>query len=229
MMSLFSVNTKEARIHKFLPNRGKADDAPTTCEIQIRNAVCLPSAAAAVVLAEGGAEEFEHAFFGTGGSYPQRFYGIDEIAVFAEFANRHKVKFDGQGEERVSLIDKIRLRIEGGPQRIVWADFSIHIDDPDVDLVSYLHEHCNRSVSMVLTQDADLVDEMLATRKGMAVTTIPGELDFDTAERDAAQIDQAARGLEGAASAEIPLKTKRGPRKPAKKAAGKRRKSKKAA
>lgn len=214
-MSLFSVNTKEARLHKFLPNRGKADDAPTTCEIQIRNAVCLPSAAAAVVLAEGDAAEFERAFFGDGAGSPQRFFGIDEIAVFAEFTNRHKVKFNGEHEERCSLIDKIRLRIEGGPQRLVWVDFSIHIDDPDVELVAYLHEHCNRSVPIVLTQDADLVDEMLAKRKGMAVITT-GELDFDTSERDAAQLDQAASALEGAASAEIPLKTKR-PRSKAKK------------
>lgn len=223
-MSLFTINSKEARLHKFLPNRGKSDEAPITCEIQIRNAVCLPSSAAAVVLAEGDAAEFEKAFFGDGGNFPQRFYGINEIDCFAEFSNRHQVRFEGQGVERVSLIDKIKLRIEGGPQRLVWADFSIHIDDPDIDLVAYLHEHCNRDVSLMLTQAADLVDEMIANRKGMAAnTTISESGDLDLSPRDRDQIDQAAAALSG--SAELPLKTKRPRRAPAKKKAGAKKKA----
>lgn len=49
----------------------------------------------------------------------------------------------------------------------------------------------------MIEQDADMVDQMRAEKKGMQVTTqVNEELDFNAnAERDAAQLQQAADGL----------------------------------
>lgn len=220
---MFVLNCKNARLHNFIPKHGKAEDAPRGCELQIRNAAILPSAVAAVLLAESGGTEVEAALL-SGPDHIQRFWGIDSIVSSAEFANRHQAKIDHLDKIRVVKVDKIRIRVEGGPQRLFWVEFSIHIEDPTGDQVDHFHEQINRDISIALTQDADLVDEMVAKAKGMAVSTIHnGELDLDAkAERDADQLQQAADGLSG--SAEIPLKTKRGQRKPAAKKSPKAKK-----
>lgn len=212
-MSMFSVNARNARLHKFIPKHGKAEDAARSAELQFRNVTILPSAAAAVLLAEGEGVEVEKAFF-DGDPPVQRFFGIDDVSVTAEFANRHVMRVDEFDEIRVALVDKIRLRFEGGPQKLVWADFSVHLEDPSAEEVDYFHDMINRDVSLGLEQSADLIDEMLAKAKGMAVKTeVNGELDLKAREqRDAEQLAQAAEGL--GKTAEIPLKTKR-PRKPA--------------
>ena len=195
-MSLFNVTAINARLHKYLPKHSKAEDAAPTSELQFRDVVILPSAAAAVLLAEEGGKEVELAFF-VGDPLQQRFFGIDAVSCGATYEGQHGMRFGDLDEINVTKLDKIRLRFEGGPQRLIWADFSIHIDDPTPEEGRYFHEYINRDVRLVIEQDADLVDQMRAEKKGMAVTTeINGDLDFNAnAERDAAQLQQAADGL----------------------------------
>lgn len=234
-MSLFNVNAKNARLERFIPKHGKSEDAPRSAELQFRNVHVLPSAAAAVLLAEDGGKEIESSFL-IGDPPTQRFFGIENVISGAEFKARHQLTIDGlDGPIRVSLIDKIRIRFEGGPQKLVWADFSAHIEDPSADEVDFFHDRINRDVNIRLEQDADLVEQMRAEAKGMAVKTENGELDFDgKAERHAEQLNQAAAALESQAeeTAELPLKTKRkrpasGKRTPASKRATGKKASKK--
>lgn len=233
-MSLFECNANNARLHNFIPKHGKADDAPRSAELQFRNVHILPSAASAVLLAENGGPEVEAALF-VGDPPTQRFFGIDEIASGAKFKNRHTLTLDGLDSVlRCTLIDKIKVRAEGGPQRLLWADFSAHIEDPSAAEVDFFHEQMNRDVDIVLSQDADLVEQMRAEAQGMAVKTVQnGELDLDGEQRDADQLDQAAKHLESN-TAEVPLRgakrkpVKKAAKKPAKKA-GKRGAKKKAA
>ncbi len=207
-MSLFNVNARNARLHKYIPKHGKAEDVAPAAELQFRNVTVLPSAVSAALLAEGGASEVEWSFF-TGDPLVQRFFGIDEVSSTAEYKMRHMMRIDDFDDIRVVLLDKIRFRFEGGPQRIVWADFSVHIEDPTSDQGRYFHEMINRDVDLRLEQDADLVEQMLAKRKGMAVSTeVNGELDLDAkAERDAEQLQQAADALAKPARSRAPKKT----------------------
>lgn len=200
-MSLFNVTAVSARLHKYLPKHGKAEDAAPTSELQFRNVAILPAAAAAVLLAEGGGAEVQNSFF-VGDPSQQRFFGIDEISCGATYKGQHVMEFEELATMKVTLIEKIRLRFEGGPQKLIWADFSLHIDDPTPDEGRCFHEMINRDVHLVLKQSADLVDQMLAEKKGMAVTTeINGDLDLDgNEERDAAQLQQAADALSSKAA-----------------------------
>lgn len=218
-MSLFECNAQNARLHNFIPKHGKADDAPRSAELQFRNVHILPSSAAAVLLAENGGTEVEAALF-VGDPPTQRFFGIDEIASGAKFKNRHQLEIDGlESTLRCTLIDKIKVRAEGGPQRLLWADFSVHIEDPSAEEIDFFHEHMNRDVDLTLLQDADLVEQMRAEAQGMAVKTVAnGELDLDGEQRDADAIDAVAKHLESN-TAEVPLRGAK--RKPAKKVAKK--------
>lgn len=195
-MSLFNVPAVSARLHKYLPKHGKAEDAAPTSELQFRDVVILPSAAAAVLLAEGNGLEVEGSFF-VGDIAQQRFFGIDSVSCGATYSSQHEMRFEGLDPMKVTLIDKIRLRFEGGPQKLIWADFSVHIEDPTAEEGYCLHECMNRDVRLILTQSADLVDQMLAEKKGMAVATLMNEeLDIECdEERDAAQLQQVADAL----------------------------------
>lgn len=191
---LFNINADNVRLHDFIPKHGKAEDSVRTAELQFRNARVLPSAANAVLLGEGGGNEVVAAFF-VGDPLVQRFFGIEELSCTASFKARHTLQVDDIGAIRVTLVDKIKLRFEGGPQQLVWADFSVHIEDPDADEVLFFHEMLNRDVSVRLDQSADLVDEMRAKAQGMAVsTTIPPSGDLDL--NDGEQIAKVADTLE---------------------------------
>lgn len=240
-MSVFSLNTSIAIVQRCLPNHPKAEDAPLTCEVQMRDVLCKPMAAAALatprVYGEGVAEDdkaanrmrqFIDAMFGDGKDFPDRFVGFGQIEIVHVFNAVHEVTFGDLGPHKVHRLDKIRMHIEGGHDQAVKVDFSIHLEDPPTELIAYLHERTNRSVEIVLTQSRDQIEEMIAAREGMsAPTRLPNlELDFEAnASRDADQINQAAESL--SESAEVPIKTKR--KAPTKKAAGKRAAKKKAA
>lgn len=233
-MSMFNVNVPDAEVKHWHPKHGKSEDAVRTGELQLVNVRLLPNAASALLLAKGGASEVMEAFL-AGPDASQRFWGIGEIVcskALVQFANRHTMKVDDLDPIRVSLIDKLRLRFEGGPQQLIYADFSVHVEDPSDEETAYFHTCINRDVRLVLEQNADLVDEMIAAAQNMSVTTIypNGELDLDGKEaRDANQLGQAADHLESA-TAEIPLRgAKRKPEKKAAKKATKRGAKKKAA
>lgn len=215
---LFNVNADNVRLHAFIPKHGKAEDAVRSAELQFRNARIMPMAAAALLLGEEGGVEVERAFF-VGDPPTQRFWGIDNIHCTAEFKARHTMQIDDLDEMRVTLVDKIKLRLEGGPQRLIWADFSVHLEDPSAEEVMYFHEMLNRDVSVRLDQTADLVDEMRAKMRGMSVsTTVPnGELDLDQqAAADAERAAQVGDTLDQQNSAAAKKPAKRAPkRKPA--------------
>lgn len=205
-MSLLECNAKNARLHNFIPKHGKADDAPRSAELQFRNVRVLSSAVSAVLLAENGGSEVEAALF-VGDPPTERFFGIDEIASGAKFKNRHTLEIDGLDSTlRCTLIDKIKIRAEGGPQRLLWADFSAHIEDPSAEEVDFFHEQMNRDVDIVLSQDADLVEQMRAEAQSMAVTTTQPDLDLDqqtAADKERADVFELA--LNGP-TAEVPLR-----------------------
>lgn len=192
---LFNVNSDNVRLHSLIPKHGRAEDAARSAELQFRNAHILPIHAAAVLLGEEGGVEVERAFF-VSDPPVQRFWGIEQLAVTAEFKGRHVLRIDQLGEVRVTLVDKIKLRFEGGPQRLIWADFSVHVEDPDAEEMAYFHEMLNRDVKVILTQSADLVDEMRAKAQGMAVSDVtPPSGDLPFGEGGAEQLQQAADEL----------------------------------
>lgn len=246
-MSLFNLNTSVAIVHRCLPNHPKAEDSPRTCEIQMRDVLCKPMAAAALATpkiydekmpeADKAADrmrQFIDAMFVSGSKdFPDRFLGFGAIEILHVFRNHHQVKFGELPEHRVERIDKIRMTVEGGHDQAIKLSLSIHLEDPSEELVAYLHERTNRAVQIVLTHSQDQTDELIAEREGMAAPTqLPNlDLDFDAkAQRDTDQIDAVAEHL----TAEIPLRgakrkpAKKAAKKPAKKA-GKRGAKKKAA
>jgi hypothetical protein len=106
------------------------------------------------------------------------------------------LRLDDLEQTRVMLLDKIKLRFEGGPQQLIWADFSVHLEDPSAEEVDYFHEMINRDVKLILSQDADLVEEMRAAKQNIAVSTTVSESgDLPLPERDAQQLQQAANEL----------------------------------
>lgn len=234
-MSKFEVNVPDARVKNWIPKLAKDEDASRSGELQLENVRLLPRAAAALMLAKDGAQEVVDALF-RGSDFVQLFWGIGEIVISRElvkFPAKHQMRIDDLHAIRVDSIDKFRLRFEGGPQQHIWADFSIFLDDVSDEETAYLHWHIHRDIALVLEQSDDLVDQMIAAAQNMSVTTTVanGELDVDTEQRDADQLDQAARGLEQQ-TAEIPLKTKRSgkakPKTSSRKASGKRAPKKKA-
>jgi ribosome-associated translation inhibitor RaiA len=211
----FEVSTNNARLHKYIPKHAKADDAPVSAELQFRNVRIHVRAAGAILLAEDGGPEIVDAFL-KGEHFEPRFRGIKGIPSDSEFKARHKITIDDLDTIRVESIDKIVVRIEGGPQQIAWADFSAYIEDPSAEQGAHFHEQINRDVKLILKQERDLVDEMIANARGMAVSDVTppnGELAFN--EKGAEQIDQVATELE-----KPPKKS--AARRPAKKAAKKK-------
>lgn len=240
-MSLFTLNTNKAIVHRCLPGHPKAEDAVKTVEIQMRDVLCKPMAAAALATpkiydeklpedekAADRMRQFVDAMFvSSSKDYPDRFLGFGAIEILHVFRNHHQVKFGELPEHRVERIDKIKMTVEGGHDQAINLSFSIHLEDPAKELVAYLHERTNRAVQIVLSHSHDQTEELIAEREGMAAPTqLPNlELDLEAKQqRDADQLDQAARGLE---TAEVHL---RGVKRKAtsRKAAGKRSTKKKA-
>ncbi len=191
----FEVSTNTARLHKYIPKHAKADDAPVSAELQFRNVRISTRAAAAIILGENGGAEVADAFFAGDHDEP-RFRGIKAIQSDSTFKARHKIEVDDLPKMRVELVDKIVIRPEGGPQQIIWADFSVYIEDPSAEEGAHFHEQINRDVKLILKQEADLVDEMIASAKGMAVSDVTppsGDLPFDA--KGEAQLQQAADEL----------------------------------
>jgi len=228
-MSMFNLNTS-AKLQAFHPKRGRGDDAVVSCELQLRGAVCLPSACAAAALADE-TEEFERAIWKTKAEDPNRalrFYGITELPCDAEFEAKHHVTLvKGGTKVRCALVSKIVLRPHPGGS--AFCDLSVFLEDPDQDLVTYLLEHINDTIPLILEQSEDLVDQMRASKQSMSATVKTGDLLEDQEERDRKQLEQAANSLGGSPTGEIPQKSQRGKKAPAKKAAGKRAPKKKAA
>jgi hypothetical protein len=203
----FEVSTNNARLHKYIPKHAKADDAPVSAELQFRNVRIHARAAAAILLGEDGGPEIVDAFL-KGEHFEPRFRGIKAIQSDSEFKARHKLAIDDLDTIRVESIDKIVVRVEGGPQQTVWADFSAYIEDPTADQGAHFHEQINRDVKLILKQERDLVDEMIANARGMAVSDVtPPSGDLPLDQKGAEQLDQAREGLERQASA--PKKTSR--------------------
>jgi hypothetical protein len=98
-----------------------------------------------------------------------------------------------------------------------WVDFSAYIEDPSADEGAHFHEQINRDVKLILKQERDLVDEMIANARGMAVSDVtPPSGDLPLDQKGAEQLSQAATEL-----AKPPAKktTRRAAKKSAKKKA----------
>jgi hypothetical protein len=191
----FEVSTNNARLLKYIPKHAKADGAPISAELQFRDVRINTRGAAAVLLCEEGGAELASALF-KGEHDEPRFRGIKAIQSDSNFKAKHKITVDDLDSMRVDLIDKIVVRIEGGPQQIVWVDFSAYIEDPSADEGAHFHEQINRDVKLILKQERDLVDEMIANARGMAVSDVTppsGDLPLDTKGAD--QLQQAADHL----------------------------------
>jgi hypothetical protein len=191
----FEASTNTARLLNYLPKHAKADGAPCSAELQFRDVRINTRAAAAILLGEEGGAEIAGAFF-KGEHYEPRFRGLSDMRSDSVFKARHKITIDDLDQMRVERIDKIRMRIEGGPQQIVWIDFSAWIEDPTAEEGAHFHEQINRDVKLILKQERDLVDEMIANARGMAVSDVTppsGDLPLDTKGAD--QLQQAADHL----------------------------------
>jgi hypothetical protein len=212
----FEASTNNARLHKYIPKHAKAEGAPVSAELQFRNVRILPKSAAAILLAEDGGTEIIEALFK--GEYNEpRFRGMSEIRSDSVFKARHKLSVDDLDSMRVEQIDKIALRFEGGEQLLCWVDFSAYIEDPSADEGAHFHEQINRDVKLILKQERDLVDEMIANARGMAVSDVtPPSGDLPLDQKGAEQLSQAATEL-----AKPPAKktTRRAAKKSAKKKA----------